>query len=114
MTREYILIKPYKPAIDILPGKAGYWIMTTAIGKEKSIYLNTIDSEIQMEEIYSNTQGLAQPQFNIAFLYLSNHFPPLFKSFSRISSANSSESPYCTCKALNFPINSSFTARYSG
>lgn len=64
--REYILIDQYKPVIDILyREKAGYWKMTTSIGLEKSVYLNTIDSEIPLEDIYRNAQGLLQPQFRL-------------------------------------------------
>ncbi|MCB0571285.1 MAG: Uma2 family endonuclease [Phaeodactylibacter sp.] len=64
--REYILIDQYKPVIDVLyREKAGYWKMATYIGMEKSISLNTIHSEISLEDIYRNAQGLLQPQFRL-------------------------------------------------
>jgi Uma2 family endonuclease len=65
--REYILIDQYKPVIDILyKEEASYWKMTTTIGLDKSIYLNTLDCPIKMSDIYRDTQDLAPPQFRLS------------------------------------------------
>lgn len=62
--REYVLIDQYKPVIDILYKEdSSYWKMTTTIGMDKSIYLNTLDRYVKMSDIYRNTQDLAAPQF---------------------------------------------------
>ena len=64
--REYALIDQSKPVIDILYKEdSSYWKMTTTIGIEKSIYLNTLDCHIKMSDIYRNTQNLAAPQFKL-------------------------------------------------
>lgn len=39
--------------------------MVTTIGMEKSIYLHTIDTAIEMTDIYRNAQNLAVPQFRL-------------------------------------------------
>lgn len=64
--REYVLIDQYKPVIDILyKADSSYWKMTTTIGIDKSIYLNTLDCQIKMSDIYRNAQGLVAPQFKL-------------------------------------------------
>ncbi len=66
--REYVLIDQYKPVIDILYKEdPSYWRMTTTIGLDKSIYLNSLDCRIKVADIYRNTQGLATPQFKLEF-----------------------------------------------
>lgn len=64
--KEYVLIDQYKPVIDVLYREENtYWKMVTTIGMEKSIYLNTIDTAIEMTDIYRNAQDLAVPQFRL-------------------------------------------------
>ena len=64
--REYVLIDQYKPVIDVLYREdASYWKMTTTIGLDKSIYLNTLGGEIPLSDIYRNAQDLAPPQFGL-------------------------------------------------
>lgn len=64
--KEYILIDQYKPVIDILYKEdSSYWKMTTTIGLDKSIYLNSLDCFLKMSDIYKNTQDLAPPQFRL-------------------------------------------------
>lgn len=64
--KEYVLIDQNKPVIDVLYKEASsYWKMVTTIGLEKSIYLNTLDCEIKLSDIYRKTQGLHTPQFKL-------------------------------------------------
>jgi hypothetical protein len=59
-------IDQYKPVIDILYKEdSSYWKMTTTIGIDKSIYLNTLECQIKMSDIYRNAQGLVAPQFKL-------------------------------------------------
>ena len=63
---EYVLIDQYQPVIDTLfRAEKGLWQMRTTIGLEQSIYLHSIDATIQLEDIYRNTVGLAEPQFRL-------------------------------------------------
>ena len=65
---EYILIDQYKPIIDTLyKADRAFWKMVTTIGLNKSIYLHSIDMHIPMQDIYRNTIGLDNPQFNLDF-----------------------------------------------
>ena len=65
---EYVLIDQYKPVIDTLyRSEKGAWKMITTIGLDKSIYLNSIDLTIKMEDIYRNAQRLKNPQFRLDF-----------------------------------------------
>lgn len=64
--REYVLIDQYQPVIDILyRSEEKYWKMVTIIGLDKSIYLNSIQLEIKMADIYRNTIKLNNPQFSL-------------------------------------------------
>jgi Uma2 family endonuclease len=65
--REYVLIDQYKPVIDVLYREdAAYWKMSTTIGLDKSIYLNTLGSEIPLSDIYRDTRDLAPPPFRLS------------------------------------------------
>ncbi len=65
---EYVLIDQYKPVIDTLFRVDNkYWKMVTTIGLDKSIYLNSIETHIKMEDIYRNVKNLDNPQFNLDF-----------------------------------------------
>lgn len=65
---EYLLIDQYKPLIDTLYRKDGTsWKMITTIGLEKSIYLDSLDLEIKMTDIYRNTVNLDNPKFRLDF-----------------------------------------------
>ena len=65
---EYILVDQYKPLVDSLfRSEKGVWKMTTTIGLDKSIYLNSINCFLKMEDIYRNTIDLNQPQFRLDF-----------------------------------------------
>lgn len=62
--KEYVLIDQNKPVIDVLYKEdSSYWKMTTTIGIDKSIYLNTLECEISLLDIYRNTQSLSSPRF---------------------------------------------------
>jgi Uma2 family endonuclease len=64
--KEYVLIDQKKPVIDVLYKEdSSYWKMTTTIGIDKSITLNSINGEIELSDIYQNTQGLNSPQFKL-------------------------------------------------
>jgi len=66
--KEYVLIDQNKPVIDILYREdASYWKMTTTIGLEKTIFLNTLNCHIKMSDIYRNARDLDAPQFNLDF-----------------------------------------------
>ena len=65
---EYLLVDQYKPVVDLLyRAEKGVWKMTTTIGLDKSIYLNSIGVAIKMEDIYRNTVKLGNPQFRLDF-----------------------------------------------
>jgi Uma2 family endonuclease len=62
--REYVLIDQYKPVVDVLyKEEASYWKMTTTIGLENSIFLQTLEHSISMKEIYRSTEGLKKVEF---------------------------------------------------
>ena len=62
--KEYVLIDQNKPVIDVLYKEdPSYWKMTTAIGLENSIILNSIKAEIKLSDIYRNAQDLNPPKF---------------------------------------------------
>lgn len=64
--KEYVLIDQNKPVIDVLfKEDSSYWKMATTIGLDKSIILNSINCEIQLSDIYQNTQGLNAPPFKL-------------------------------------------------
>jgi len=65
---EYVLIDQYKPVVDTLyRDNKSYWKMVTTIGLDKSIYLNSIQADIKMKDIYRNVNNLNNPQFNLDF-----------------------------------------------
>lgn len=65
---EYVLIDQYKPVVDTLfRSEKDVWKMVTIIGLDKSVYLNSIDTFIQMEDIYRKTIDLNTPQFRLDF-----------------------------------------------
>lgn len=60
--KEYILIDQYKPVVDLLHRlESGRREMITAIGLDKSIYINSVGVFVKMEDIYRNTLNLASP-----------------------------------------------------
>lgn len=64
--KEYVLIDQNKPVIDVLYKEdSSYWKMTTSIGLDNSIILNSINAEIKLSDIYRNTQDLNPPQFKM-------------------------------------------------
>ncbi len=64
--KEYVLIDQNKPVIDVLYKEdSSYWKMSTIIGLDKSIMLNSIGVEIPLADIYRNAQGLNTPQFKL-------------------------------------------------
>lgn len=64
--KEYVLIDQNKPVVDVLYKEtAAYWKLVTTIGLEKSIYLNTLDCNIELSDIYRNAQNLGVPQFKL-------------------------------------------------
>lgn len=53
--KEYILITQDEPLVEIFYKKdEKTWIMTTVIGLDKTVSLQSIDAEIPMQEIYRN------------------------------------------------------------
>lgn len=66
--KEYILIDQYQPIVDSLYRmEKGYWKMQATIGLDKSLYINTLDCHIPLEDIYKNTRQLQTPQFRLDF-----------------------------------------------
>lgn len=62
--KEYLIIDQFKPVVDVLfRADPTYWKMVTTIGLDKSIYINTLKTEISMKDIYENTKGLKEPKF---------------------------------------------------
>ena len=65
---EYVLIDQYKPVVvTLFRSEKGVWEMISTIGLDKSVYLNSIDTYIKMEDIYRNSIGLNSPQFSLDF-----------------------------------------------
>lgn len=65
---EYILINQLKPVVDILfRSEKGVWKMTTIIGLDKTVHLNSINATIKMQDIYRNAIDLNNPQFRLDF-----------------------------------------------
>lgn len=64
--KEYVLIDQNKPVIDVLYKEdSSYWKMTTAIGLDKSITLNSIGVTLKLEDIYQNIDHLDVPPFQL-------------------------------------------------
>jgi Uma2 family endonuclease len=64
--KEYVLIDQNKPVIDVLYKEdSSYWKMTTAIGLDKSITLNSIGITLKLEDIYQNIGHLDVPPFQL-------------------------------------------------
>lgn len=60
--KEYILIDQYKPVVDILyRAEPSYWKMTTTIGLDKNLFINTLDAQIAMSSIYQRVINLENP-----------------------------------------------------
>ena len=65
---EYLLIDQYEPIVDrLFRADKAYWKMVTTIGLDKSIYLDSLQMEIKMADIYRNTIKLNEPQIDLDF-----------------------------------------------
>ena len=60
--REYLLIDQHRPVVTIFYKRDDQvWEMQEVLGLEGNIYLQSLDAEITMEDLYRNTQGLIGP-----------------------------------------------------
>lgn len=66
--KEYVLITQDQPIVETLyKADKKTWHMVTTIGLHKSFYLHTIESEIQMTDVYKRIKGLREPQIMLDF-----------------------------------------------
>lgn len=60
--QEYILIDQHRPVVTIFFRKEeNIWEMREIIGLDQTIYLQSLEAEINMEDLYQNTQDLKEP-----------------------------------------------------
>jgi len=65
--KEYVLITQDEPVVEVLFRDVDFWRMTTTVGLEKSVKLNSIGIEIPMALIYEDIDDLPTPQFGLEF-----------------------------------------------
>ncbi len=65
--KEYVLISQDEPVVEVLFRDIDFWRMTTTVGLEKSVKLNSLDIEIPMSLIYEDIDDLPTPQFGLEF-----------------------------------------------
>lgn len=65
--KEYVLIIQDEPVVEVLFRDIDFWRMTTTVGLEKSVRLNSLGIEIPMALIYEDIEDLPTPQFGLDF-----------------------------------------------
>ncbi len=65
--KEYVLITQDEPVVEVLFRDIDFWRMTTTVGLDRSVKLNSLDIEIPMELIYEDIENLPNPQFGLDF-----------------------------------------------
>lgn len=65
--KEYVLITQDEPIVEVLFRDVDFWRMTTTVGLDRSVRLNSLDIEIPMSLIYEYIDDLPMPQFGLDF-----------------------------------------------
>ena len=66
--REYVLIDQYQPIVDVLYRmEDNSWKMVTIIGLDKTVYLNSLECELKMSDIYLDVEDLKEPMMQLDF-----------------------------------------------
>jgi len=65
--KEYVLITQDEPIVVVLFRDIDFWRMTTTVGLDRSVKLNSLDIEIPMALIYEDVDDLPTPQFGLDF-----------------------------------------------
>jgi len=65
--KEYVLITQDEPVVEVLFRDIDFWRMTTTVGLEKSVKLNSLGIEIPMSLIYEDIEDLPTLQFGLDF-----------------------------------------------
>jgi len=65
--KEYVLIAQDEPVVEVLFRDIDFWRMTTTVGLDRSVKLNSLDIEIPMALIYEDVDDLPTPQFGLDF-----------------------------------------------
>lgn len=65
--KEYVLITQDEPVVEVLFRDLDFWRMTTTIGLNKSVRLNSLDIEIPMSLIYEDIDDLPEPKIELDF-----------------------------------------------
>ena len=61
--KEYVLIATDFPTVETFyREQENYWHIGSAVGLESSIYLKSIDSTIQLSDVYNKVKDLGDPQ----------------------------------------------------
>jgi len=65
--KGYVLITQDEPIVEILFRDIDFWRMTTTVGLDRSVKLNSLDIEIPLSLIYEDIDDLPTPQFGLDF-----------------------------------------------
>jgi len=65
--KEYVLITQDEPIVEVLFRDVDFWRMTTTVGLDRSVRLNSLNIEIPMGLIYRDIKNLPVPQFGLDF-----------------------------------------------
>ena len=66
--KEYLLINQDAPVVEVfLKIENNKWQMTSYVGLDKIVELDTLDIELKMSDIYKTAKNLKDPQFAIDF-----------------------------------------------
>ena len=73
--KEYVLITQNEPVVEVLIRDIDCWKMTTTIGLDKSVRLNSLDIEIPLSLIYKNIYNLPASSLNKNFKHALKYYP---------------------------------------
>lgn len=59
---EYVLVEQEVPIVEVYLRNGDVWQSTTYIGLDKTVKLESIDTELKMTDIYKKVKGLLNPQ----------------------------------------------------
>ena len=65
--KEYVLITQDEPIVEVLFRDVDFWRMTTTVGLDRSVRINSLDIEIPLSLIYEDIDDLPTPQFGLDF-----------------------------------------------
>lgn len=65
--KEYVLVSQDEPVVEVLFRDIDFWRMTTTVGLDRSVRLNSLDIEIPLSLIYEEIDNLPTPQFVLDF-----------------------------------------------